>query len=108
MKTLAFAVLATAVLANPALAQSRAASPVAARAVAGPVVTPPADRPGRPDRPERPDRPDQPNWGEIVRKIEARAHNAIKNGADPAEVRQKVQDYKARLHERWKNAHNGG
>jgi hypothetical protein len=99
MKLQTFAVLATAALATPAIAQTRPAVPaVQARAViAGPVAVRPADRP---------DRPDEPNWGQINRQLNARAKNAVENGADPAVVRQKLQEYKQHLRRRW-NAANG-
>lgn len=111
MKLLACAVLATAALATPALAQTRTAAPVAkARPavadpvrvdrVAGPVATGPVVT-------RHDDRPNEPNWGQINRQLNARAKNAVENGADPAVVRQKLHEYKQHLRRRWNNA-NGG
>jgi enoyl reductase-like protein len=96
MKLLAVVVLATVALATPALAQNRTATPAvqARTAVAGPVAVRPVDR------------PDEPNWGQINRQLNARAKNAVENGADPAVVRQKLHEYKQHLRRRW-NAANG-
>ncbi|GAA0483709.1 hypothetical protein GCM10009096_27750 [Parasphingorhabdus litoris] len=42
-----------------------------------------------------------PNWKKINRKLNARAKNAIENGARPKVVRQKLQVHKQKLRRRW-------
>ncbi len=43
-----------------------------------------------------------PNWRRINHKINKRAKNAVKNGANPARVRKKVKAHKKKLYRRWK------
>ncbi len=46
-------------------------------------------------------KPGGPNWKAINRKLNARAKNAVNNGARPKVVRQKVKAYKQKLRRRW-------
>jgi hypothetical protein len=71
---------------------------VVARPVAGPVVM----TPNRPiDR--RPN--DRQQLAAAIAAAEARAANAVANGASPARVRSKLQDYKQQLIRRYNASH---
>ncbi len=94
MKRANMMIIAALVIPAPALAeqQSVAASP-APDAIANAPARPIAERPDA--------RPNGPNWKAINRKINARAKNAVNNGARPKVVRQKVKAYKQKLRRRW-------
>ena len=74
-----------------------------ARPVAGPVVvTPhrPIDR-----RPNDPRPNDRQQLAAAIAAAEARAANAVANGASPERVRSKLQDYKQQLIRRYNASH---
>ncbi|WP_108811108.1 hypothetical protein [Sphingorhabdus sp. Alg231-15] len=94
MKQSHMMIIAALVIPAPALAQQQsvAASP-APDAVTNAPVRPIAVRPDA--------GPNGPNWKAINRKINARAKNAVNNGARPKVVRHKVKAYKQKLRRRW-------
>ena len=97
MKTIILGAL-VALSVTPAQAQTafaagaREARPVAVARVrpdvAGPIVRAPR---GNSDR---------QTAAELIRQATQRAHNAVENGARPAQVRQALQDYKQQLRQR--------
>lgn len=94
MKKANMIIAAVMLIPAPALAQQQTISvdPVPV-AVSNATARPVADRPDT--------KPGGPNWKAINRKLNARAKNAVNNGARPKVVRQKVKAYKHKLHRRW-------
>jgi hypothetical protein len=71
---------------------------VVARPVAGPVVV-------TPRRPVDPRPTDRQQLAAALAAAEARAANAVANGASPERVRSKLQDYKQKLIRRYNASH---
>ncbi len=94
MKQANIMIVAAMVMPAPALAQQQAVSVDPA-----PIAVSNAPSPAVADRPDT--KPGGPNWKAINRKLNARAKNAVNNGARPKVVRQKVQAYKQKLRRRW-------
>lgn len=87
-------IVAAMVTPGPALAQQQTVS-------VDPVPIAVSNAPAQTDA-DRPDSvPGGPNWKAINRKLNARAKNAVNNGARPKVVRQKVKAYKQKLRRRW-------